>query len=117
MGALIDLGKFLAMLASILSLYWSAVAAFFTVNADWSERLMLLALKLVIACCISVVSGMVFSLPLRANPDAGEPLLQTLPVQLFCWGAMCIVAIFLLSWYLTSGSPCLHGIDPNCVAV
>lgn len=114
MGALIDLGKAIAMLASILSLYWSAVAAFFTVNTDWQDRLLLLALKLVIAGCICVAGGIVFGLPVRANPDAGEPLLRTLPVRLFCWGAVCITAMFLLSWYLASGAPCVPGLDRHC---
>jgi hypothetical protein len=47
------------------------------------------------------MSGLLFKMPLRGNPDRGRRLTATLPVQLFFWSSGCIVVLFLTSWYLS----------------
>jgi hypothetical protein len=98
----LDLAKALTFFASLASLYWVALAAFFQPGS------------LLIAGCICVVSGLLFRWPAKTNPDAGVPLLATLPVRMFLWGAVGIAVLFGASWYLVCGSPCLPNIAQGC---
>jgi len=98
---MLEIGKATCFLLCILSLWRAAVEAFFAPGASWDEKLMLAGLRLALAAYVCVMSGLVFKLPLRGNPDRGQRLSATLPVRLFCWSAGCIVVLFFTSWYLT----------------
>jgi hypothetical protein len=91
------------------------LAAFFRPGSWWEDRLTAALGKLLISCLICLASGVLFRWPARTNPDAGTPLLATLPVRMFLWGATGIAALFGASWYLVCGGPCLANIAQNCV--
>jgi hypothetical protein len=102
---LLELSKALSFLASIMSLYWVAVNAFFASGVRWEERLTIALAKLAIAACICFFSGLLFRWPSRSNPDAGQSLTSTMPVQLFFWVVGFIVVFFAASWWITCGGP------------
>jgi hypothetical protein len=111
---MLELTKALTFFSTILSLYWTAVTAFFVPGIRWQERLYLLLAKLAIAATVSCMSGLIFTLPIRSNPDANQPLSTTLPVQLFLWASAGITVLFLTSWYLTCGAPTFGSHYPAC---
>jgi len=102
---LLELGKALSFFLSILSLYRVAISAFFVPGSQWQERLSITIARLLISACVSLASGLLFCWPSRSNPDAGQSLVSTLPVQLFLWGATAIVLFFAALWYLRCGGP------------
>lgn len=97
---LLDLGKAACFLLCLRAVGEAAVSALFVPGAPWQERLLMAGFRLGIAAWICLISGILFTLPLRANPDRGRPLSATLPVRLFLWSSACIAALFLVSWYL-----------------
>ena len=111
---LLELGKALSFFLSILSLYRVAISAFFVPGSQWQERLSLALAKLIIAACVCVASGLLFSWPSRSNPDAGQALISTLPVRLFLWAIAGMVIFFALFWYLRCGGPCCGSINHDC---
>jgi hypothetical protein len=82
----------------MLSLYPVLGSAFFVPGSQWQERLGMALLKVALAACISFASGLLFSWPTRTQ--AGQPLLETLPVRLFFWAMTGMALLFALSWYL-----------------
>ncbi len=102
-------------MCSILALYWTAVSAFFEPGTRWQARLVAALLRLTIAGCICLGSGMLFTWPAKTNPDAGLRLMATLPVRLFLWATAAFVVLFALSWLLTCGTPCYVGVNRNCL--
>jgi hypothetical protein len=97
---ILELGKALSFLLSIVSIYWLAVSAFFVPGSRWEERLALALLKLAIAGCVCFCSGLLFCWPLRRGRKRTR-LTATLPVQLFFWAASGIAVLFVGTWYLT----------------
>ncbi len=55
------------------------------------------AVLLSLAAGICLTSGMIFREPTR---EGVEPVLRTLPVQVFCWATALMVVLFISSWYL-----------------
>jgi hypothetical protein len=98
---MLEVGKAACFFICIASLYEAAIHAFFVPGARWDQRLLLAAVRLVWAGYVCFMSGLVFKMPLRSNPDRNQKLTATLPVRLFFWSSACIVALFLASWYLT----------------
>jgi hypothetical protein len=96
----LDLSKALCFFLCILSLYHASIHAFFVPGTRWEERLLLALVRLALAACICFFSGLVFTWPIRTNPDRGQHLIATLPVRLFLWSTACMVALFLSSWFL-----------------
>jgi len=96
----LELGKAACFFLCILSLYGAAIHAFFVPGARWEERILLAGMRLALAAYVCFMSGLVFTLPVRSNPDRGRRLTSTLPVRLFFWSSACIAALFLASWYL-----------------
>lgn len=96
---LLDLAKTLSFILSMISLYPVMMCAFFVPGAQWRERLETALLYIVLAGSVSIVSGLLFSLPSPANPR-GEVLTSTLPVRLFLWTLVAGAALFALSSYL-----------------
>lgn len=111
---MLELTKAAAFLACLLSLYWTALTAFFLPGLHWQDRLLDVLAKLALAAAISLLSALLFRLPVRANPDAHQPLTRTLPVQLFLWAAPILLLLFLASWYLSCNSPSFTSRYPAC---
>jgi hypothetical protein len=97
---LLELSRTLSFFLSILSLYPVLMSAFFVPGSRWEERLALALLNTALAGCVCFASGLLFSWPTQANPDAGQPLMSTLPVRLFFWAMTAIGILFAVSWYL-----------------
>jgi hypothetical protein len=110
---LLELGKAGCFFLCILSLYEAAINAFFVPGARWDELMLLAGMRLGLAAYVSFMSGLVFTLPLRSNPDRGQRLTATLPVRMFFWSSGCIAVLFLASWYLADlgqqGAPFISG--------
>jgi hypothetical protein len=105
---MLELGKALSFFCSLLALFWTAVGAFTWPGTHWEDRAWLGLFRLLFAAAVCLSSGVLFRWPVRTNPDAGQPLASTLPMRLFFWGASGIVLLFLASWYLICGAPCLQ---------
>ncbi len=97
---LLDLAKAVSFFLCIVSLYHAAIHAFFVPGAQWRERLVFALVRLGLAGCICLLSGMLFALPARTNPDRDQPLGRTLPVRLYLWSLGAIAAFFTAGWYL-----------------
>jgi hypothetical protein len=111
---MLELAKAATFFASILSLYWVALTAFFVPGLHWQDRLFLALAKLALAAAVCLFSALIFRLPVRTNPDAHQPLTSTLPMQLFFWTAPILLILFLASWYLTCGAPTFTTHYPAC---
>ncbi len=111
---MLELTKAATFFASVLALYWTALGAFFIPGLHWQERLFLALARLALAAAICLLSGLLFRLPVRTNPDAHLPLTSTLPMQLFFWTAPILTLLFLASWYLTCGAPTFTTPYPAC---
>jgi len=110
----LELGKAVAFLLSILSLYWVAISAFFVPGSRWEERLYFALARVLIAACVCFASGLLFTWPVKTNPDRDVPLLATLPVRLFFWGMACLALLFAAIWYLRCGGPWYGTINRDC---
>lgn len=97
---LLELARPLSFLLSILSLYPVMLSAFFVPGTHWEERLEMALMRVVIAACVCLASGLLYAWPSHAAPEPPEPLLSTLPVRLFLWALAGMVVLFALSWYL-----------------
>lgn len=97
---LLELGRTLSFILSLLSLFPVLVSAFFEPGNRWQDRLAVIALNITLAFCVCFASGLLFSWPARTNPDAGQPLMSTLPVRLFFWAMAGMAVLFAVSWYL-----------------
>jgi hypothetical protein len=97
---LLELGRTFSFFLSLLSLFPVLVSAFFEPGSRWQDRVAAIVLNIALAACICFSSGLLFSWPSRTNPDAGQPLLSTLPVRMFFWAMAGMAVLFALSWYL-----------------
>ncbi len=97
---LLDLGKAFSFLACIVVLYRAAIDAFFVPGTQWEDRLLLALMKISLAACVCLLSGLIFTWPVATNPGRTEAFAATLPVRLFFWALLGITLLFLCSWYL-----------------
>ncbi len=97
---LLDLGKALSFILSILSLYAVLESAFFVPGSDWLERLSLSLLRIAIAACVCFASGILFALPRPNHAESDMPITSTLPVQMFFWAMAAVAILSAVSWYL-----------------
>jgi hypothetical protein len=93
---LLDLGRALTFLLSILSLYALVDTAFFVTATTWQQRLLASIARVVLAACVSFVSGLLFHL--HTNPNI--PISRTLPVRIFLWTLAAVIVLFTLAWLL-----------------
>lgn len=98
---LLDLSKAVFFFLCILSLFHAATRVFFVTGVGWRERLIITLVYLAFSATVCLFSGLLFAWPVASNPDRGQRLVRTLPVQLFFWGSALVVAAFLTSWYLS----------------
>lgn len=110
---LLELARPVALLLCILSLY-AVFHTAFLVPATGLEQTIWNSLQLLaVAAGISLVSGLIFLeppsdaeiAPMPGQRLNGTRLVATLPMQLFCWTTIAIVALFLAAWYLGSQCP------------
>ena len=85
---LLEVGKAVSFLGSLLSMLLLLERAFFVPGIRWEERLTLGLEQLVLSGCVCLVSGLVFTWPSAANPEAGRSIFRTLPVKLYLWAAL-----------------------------
>ena len=97
---LLDLGKAISFLISLLSLYPALWSAFFVPGARWEERLFLALDRIALSACICFASGLLFSWPAPAQAQPEPSLLATPPVRLFFCALAGMGVLFALSWYL-----------------
>ena len=95
----LELARPLSFFLSMLSLYPVLVAAFFVPGTRWEERLVGALLRVALAGCMCLMSGLVFTQPSPESPE-GERLMATLPVRMFLWAMVGMALLFALSWYL-----------------
>lgn len=98
----LDVAKPIALLLSILSLYASFHAAFLIPSTTYYRRIHDGVILLMLAACISILSGLLFRESAQAGHDGRNEtrLMTTLPVQLFCWTAGVMILLFGVAWYL-----------------
>jgi len=94
---MLELGKAACFFFCLASLYQAAIHAFFVPGARWEDRMLFAELRLAWAAYICFMSGLVFTLPLRGNPDRGQRLTATLPVRLLFWSSGGIAVLFFTS--------------------
>src|SRR5580698_4283465 len=97
---LLEIGKVVSLLLSILSLYSLLVGAFFVPGSYWDERLVNSLERIVLAGCICFASGLLFNWPGYRDCEADSDVTRTLPVRLFFWTLLGMALLFALSWYL-----------------
>lgn len=109
---LLDLSRAVSFLLSILSLCWVTMSAFFVPGSRWEERLTLSLLRLALAACVCLFSGLLFSWPSRTQ-RRHPSVVSTLPVQLFFWTLVAVAVLFIGSWYLAT-YPCSLNPTSDC---
>jgi len=98
---MVPLAKFIALALSILSLCVLMTHAFFVPGSSWGDRLLDALSILGLTACVCFAAGLVFEIPNRKfDPEPTPPLMRTLPVRLFFWGAGLMAVMFLVSWFL-----------------
>jgi hypothetical protein len=110
----LDLSKALSFFMMIMSLYRLAIGAFFVPGSNWDERLSTTLVRVAVAAAVSLLSALLFSLPLKADSDVLRLLMSTLPARLFFWGLGTIAILFICSWYFDS-YPCSIAGARNCI--
>jgi hypothetical protein len=93
---LLEIGKALSFLTSILSLCALMASAFFVPGSRWEDRLVGSLLRIALAGCVCFASGLLF----RSAEQVDGPVTRTLPVRLFFWTLAGMTLLFALSWYL-----------------
>ena len=101
----LELGKFVSLAASILSLCSLMGSAFFVPASTWQDRLFGSIFHIALAGCLCFASGILFREDaIRHAHLPGSPsspsLTETLPVRLFFWSLLAMTLLFLLSWFL-----------------
>lgn len=94
---LLDVAKPVALVLCMVSLCAVFYSAFLVPASGLEQRSWDSVILLSLAAGICLTSGMLF----REPADAGtEPLLHTLPMQIFFWAVALMAALFFASWYL-----------------
>jgi hypothetical protein len=120
---LLELARPVALLLCILSLYAVFHTAFLLPGTGLEQTIWNSLQLLAVAAGISLVSGLIFQEQPSQEPPSQEPpsgarvapmpgerlngtrLIATLPMQLFCWTSIAILALFIAAWYLGSQCP------------
>ena len=97
---LLDLGRAVSFILSIIVLYWVMLGAFFVPGTRWQERLAECAIRVALAACVCFASGLMFAWRPAESRQAGPSPIATLPMRLFFWGLGAMAGLFALSWYI-----------------
>lgn len=94
---MLEAAKPIAVALCMISLCAVFNAVFLVPASDLEQRTWNTVVLLSLTAGICLASGMIF----RESTESGtDPLLRTLPVQLFCWAVSLMLVLFLVSWYL-----------------
>ncbi len=97
---LLELGKFVSLLAGIVSLHAVFYTAFLAPATGLRERVFQSLDMLTLACGVCLVSGLIFQ---RWDRKAGiehSSIAASLPMRIFWWFSGVVVLMFAASWYL-----------------
>jgi general stress protein CsbA len=94
---LLDLAKPVALVLCMVSLCAVFYTAFLIPASGVEQRSLDAVILLSLAAGICLASGMLFR---EQAGDDMEPLLRTLPMQMFCWAVILMTVLFFASWYL-----------------
>ena len=94
-----ELAKPVALLLCMISLCAVFYTAFLVPASDLEQRIWDSLVLLSLSAGICVSGGMIFREPAR---NGAEPLLRTLPVQVFCWASFLLLALFAACLLYTS---------------
>jgi hypothetical protein len=95
-----EIGKAISFFLSILSLYPIVGSAFFVPGTRWEDRLTMSLLKVAMAGCVCLASGLFFCQSPSAGNSLTDRLMRTLPVKMFLWTLAGVVLLFFVSWYI-----------------
>jgi hypothetical protein len=93
----LEVAKPVALVLCLLSLCSVFYSAFLIPASAPEQRLLDAVVLLSLAAGICLSSGMLFR---ESTQDGIEPVIRTLPMQMFCWAAGAMVALYVASWYL-----------------
>jgi hypothetical protein len=102
---LLELARPVALLLCILSLYAVFHTAFLVPAAGFEQTIWSSLQLLAVAAGISLIGGLIFLEPMPEERPSRTRLVATLPMQLFCWTSIAILALFIAAWYLGSQCP------------
>jgi hypothetical protein len=94
---LVELTKPIALMMCLLSLCAVFNTAFLNPATGPEQKVWDCALLLSLSAGTCLTSGMIFR---ESTTDGIEPVMKTLPMQVFCWAACAMVLLFLASWCL-----------------
>ena len=94
---MLDVAKPVALMLCMVSLCAVFYSLFLVPATGLEQRSWDSIILLSMAAGICLSSGMLFREP---SDDGMEPLLRTLPMQMFCWAACLMFVLFVTSWYL-----------------
>ena len=94
---LLELMRPIALVMSMLSLGTVFNAAFLHPASGLEDQLWDCLLLLGLAAGVCFSSAMIFR---ESGADGIEPVLRTLPMQMFFWAVGTMVLLFLAAWYL-----------------
>jgi formate/nitrite transporter FocA (FNT family) len=98
---MLEVAKPIAVGLCMVSLCAVFSTAFLAPAADLEHRTWDTVILLSLTAGICLASGMIFRESSESSAESGaEPLLRTLPVQMFCWAVSLMLVLFLASWYL-----------------
>ena len=95
-----ELVKFASLLLGILSLDAVLHIAFFEPGSSFRQQLLPALEMLLLSGAISLAGGSIFSLREEETARRHIPVLQTLPMKIFWWGAGLISLLFAGAWYV-----------------
>ncbi len=94
---LVEVTKPIALSLCMLSLCAVFYTAFLVPSSDLEQRVWDSVVLLSLTAGICLTSGMLFREPSHGKED---PVMRTLPVQMFCWAVCLMLILFFVSWYL-----------------
>ena len=97
---LLELGKAISFLASLLSRFPLLFSAFFVPGTHWEDRLLLSMDKAAIAAACCFASGLLFALSERHATVRLPSLFTTLPVRIYFLALGAMALLFVASWWL-----------------
>lgn len=97
---LLELGKFVSLLAGIVSLHVVFYTAFLAPVDGLCERVFQSLDMLVLACGVCLASGLIFKLWDRKAGITTPSIAATLPMRIFWWFSGTVVLLFAVSSYI-----------------
>ena len=97
---MLEIGKAVSLILSMLSLYPVFISAFFVPATRWQERLVLSLTKIALSACVCFASGLLFMPKPTPGQNFEDRIMSTPPMRLFCWAMVAVVVLFFVAWYL-----------------